>query len=65
VTVRELVEHLKRFPPGAEVVLSAGGHQLPEVHVGVALHRPTGEAVVVLADRPRFAGRLPDMLLTP
>jgi hypothetical protein len=56
VTVRELVEHLQRFPHGAEVVLSAGGH--------VAMYRPNDEAVVVLADRARFAGRLPDMILT-
>jgi tRNA(His) 5'-end guanylyltransferase len=61
--VGELIKLLERYPPEAKVVLSVGGHQLPEVHIGVTLHRPTDEAVIAIAHRQRFAGRLPDMLL--
>jgi hypothetical protein len=63
VTVAELVRALERFPPDARVVVSAGGVQVPEVAVGVASLGRGGEPVVVVADRARFAGRLPDMLL--
>jgi hypothetical protein len=61
--VRDLVAELERFDPDAEVIGSTGGNVHPNVVVGVGLDRPGGQPVVVIADRERFPGRLPDMLL--
>jgi hypothetical protein len=61
-TVRELIAELQRYPPDADLVGSAGGNLLPQVFVGVSLG-PNGDLVLVIADRARFPGRLPDILL--
>ncbi len=61
--VRDLVRELEQLDPEAPVVISAGGHQLPFPHLGVGLHAGSKEPCLVVADRPAFAGRLPDLLL--
>jgi hypothetical protein len=60
-TVDELVVELLRFERAALVRGSVGGHVIPRVYVGVGMM--AGELCVVVADRPAFAGQLPDMLL--
>jgi hypothetical protein len=62
-TVGELIAELQRYPPDTEVVGDVGGNRIPRVYVGVGQATKSGDPVVVVADRERFPGRLPDMLL--
>ena len=63
MTVGDLVAELQRFDPAARLVGSVGGHLVPRVWVGVIGSPPDYAPAVAIADRERFAGRLPDMLL--